>query len=143
MVTKTKWLEPRHMVSVTDRFTRDKTDSLQHAFFNGEGYAVLENLWGFWYGMNPNDAEAVLRFTAIERAMAANLRSPDWQPHTPTLQDGVYASRFPNSSSTLWTIVNRNEYNVAGSQLRVPTKAGMSLLRFVARSGTRARGERE
>jgi iron(II)-dependent oxidoreductase len=40
MLSKSKWLEPRHMVSVTDRFTRDKTDSLQHAFFNGQGYAT-------------------------------------------------------------------------------------------------------
>ena len=124
MVSKTKWLEPRHSVIVTDRFTRDKTDSLQHAFFNGQGYAVLENLWGFWYGMNPNDAEAVLRFTSIERAMADNLRSPNWQPHAATLQEGVFASRFPNHSSTLWTIVNRNEYDVAGAQLRVPFQAG-------------------
>ena len=89
MVSKTKWLEPRHSVIVTDRFTRDKTDSLQHAFFNGLGYAVLENLWGFWYGMNPNDAEAVLRFTSIERAMADNLPSPNWQPHAATLQEKV------------------------------------------------------
>lgn len=125
MVSKTKWMEPRHTVSVTDRFTRDKTDSLQHAFFNGQGYAVLENLWGFWYGMNPNDAEAVLRFTAIERAMADNLRSPDWEPHTATMQDGVFASRFPNNSTTLWTIVNRNEYDVAGPELRVPFHAGI------------------
>ncbi len=125
MVSKTKWLEPRHAVSVTDRFTRDKTDSLQHAFFNGQGYAVLENLWGFWYGMNPNDAEAVLRSTAIERAMADNLRSSDWEPHTATLQDGIFASRFPNNSSTLWTIVNRNEYDVAGPQLRIPFHAGV------------------
>jgi gamma-glutamyl hercynylcysteine S-oxide synthase len=124
-VSRTKWLESRHTVSVTDRFTRDKTDSLQHAFFNGQGYAVLENLWGFWYGMNPNDAEAVLRFTAIERTMAENLRSPDWQPHAPTLQDGVFASRFPANSSTLWTMVNRNEYDVAGSQLQVPYHAGV------------------
>ncbi len=36
MVNKSSWLEPRHMVNVTDRFTRDKTDSLQHAFFNGD-----------------------------------------------------------------------------------------------------------
>ena len=50
MVSKSKWLEPRHTVNVTDRFTRDKTDSLQHAFFNGQGYATLDNLWGFWYG---------------------------------------------------------------------------------------------
>jgi gamma-glutamyl hercynylcysteine S-oxide synthase len=125
MVSKDKWLESRHTVNVTDRFTRDKTDSLQHAFFNGQGYAVLENLWGFWYGMNPNDAEAVLRFTTIERAMADNLRSPEWEPHAATLQDGVFASRFPTKSSTLWTIVNRNEYNVAGSQLRVPYRSGM------------------
>jgi len=125
MVSKTKWFEPRHDVNVTDRFTRDKTDSLQHAFFNGQGYAVLENLWGFWYEMNPNDAEAVLRFTAIERAMADNLRSRDWQPHAATVQDGVFASRFPATLSTLWTIVNRNEYNVRGPQLRVPLGAGI------------------
>ncbi|MCU1298414.1 MAG: hypothetical protein JWO91_2692 [Acidobacteriaceae bacterium] len=125
MVDKTRWQEPRHTVAVTDRFTRDKTDSLQHAFFNGEGYAVLENLWGFWYGMNPNDAEAVLRFTRIERAMADNLRSAEWEPHVPTVQSGVFASKFPTQSTTLWTIVNRNEYDVHGEQLRVPHQAAM------------------
>lgn len=125
MVSKTKWLEPRHNVSVTDRFTRDKTDSLQHAFFNGQGYATLENLWGFWFEMNPNDAEAVLRTTRIERSFAANLRSTDWEPHTPTLQSGVFASRFPAAATTLWTMVNRNEYDVDGRQLAVPHRSGM------------------
>jgi len=125
MVDKTKWLEPRHTVNVTDRFTRDKTDSLQHSFFNGEGYAVLENLWGFWYGMNPNDAEALLRVARIERSMAANLRSPEWEPHTPVLQAGVFASRFPAEASTLWTLVNRNEYTVKGAQLRVAHHPGV------------------
>ena len=125
MVDKTKWLEPRHTVNVTDRFTRDKTDSLQHAFFNGEGYAVLENLWGFWYGMNPNDAEALLRFTRIERTMAANLHSSEWEPHTPVVQAGVFASRFPAAASTLWTVVNRNEYPVRGEQLLVAYHTGV------------------
>ena len=119
MVSKTKWFEPRHMVNVTDRFTRDKTDSLQHAFFNGQGYATLENLWGFWYGTIPHDAEAILRFTRIERAFAENLRSPDWEPHSQTLQAGVFASKFPTATNTLWTIVNRNEYDSAGEQLRI------------------------
>jgi formylglycine-generating enzyme required for sulfatase activity len=125
MVDKTRWMEPRHAVAVTDRFTRDKTDSLQHAFFNGEGYAILDNLWGFWYGMSANDAEAVLRFTRIERAMADNLRSSDWEPHAPTVHAGVFASKFPTESNTLWTIINRNEYDVHGEQLRVPFPAGM------------------
>jgi formylglycine-generating enzyme required for sulfatase activity len=125
MVSKSKWLEPRHMVDVTDRFTRDKIDSLQHAFFNGQGYATLENLWGFWYGMTPHDAEAVLRITRIERAFAENLSSPGWEPHTATLQPGVFASKFPNAERTVWTIVNRNEYDVAGDQLRVTYKKGL------------------
>lgn len=125
MVSKNKWLEPRHTVNVTDRFTRDKTDSLQHAFFNGQGYASLENLWGFWYGNTPHDAEVVLRFTRIERALAEYLRSPDWEPHTPMIQSGVFAGRFPAASGTLWTIVNRNEYDVTGSQLTVTHQPGM------------------
>src|SRR5439155_1092418 len=124
MVSKSKWLEPRHMVNVTDRFTRDKTDSLQHAFFNGQGFATLENLWGFWYGMTPHDAEAVLRLTRIERTFAENLRSPDWHPHVETLQSGVFATRFPTSASTLWTLVNRNEFAVEGEQLRLPYRSG-------------------
>jgi len=125
MVSKTKWFEPRHMVNVTDRFTRDKTDSLQHAFFNGQGYATLDNLWGFWYGTIPHDEEAILRFTRIERAFAENLRSPGWEPHSQTLQAGVFASKFPAATNALWTIVNRNEYDSAGEQLRTTHKAGM------------------
>ena len=125
MVSRTRWLEPRHTVNVTDRFTRDKTDSLQHAFFNGQGYATLENLWGFWYGTNAHDAEAILRLTRIERAFSENLTSPDWEPHTPALQPGVFASKFPAASSTLWTIVNRDEYACIGEQLAVPVRTGM------------------
>jgi len=124
MVSKNKWLESRHTVNVTDRFTRDKTDSLQHAFFNGQGYATLENLWGFWYESTPFDSEAILRFTRVERAMADHLRSPDWEPHVATMQPGVFASRFPNAAGTLWTLVNRNEYLVVGDQLTLPYQAG-------------------
>jgi formylglycine-generating enzyme required for sulfatase activity len=139
MVSKNKWMEPRHTVNVTDRYTRDKTDSLQHAFFNGQGYATLENLWGFWYGNTAHDAEAILRFTRIERAMADYLISPDWEPHAPVLQNGVFASRFSRNNdacvvaglcpvatrSNLWTMVNRNEYDVSSAELEVPNEPGM------------------
>ena len=125
MVNKVKWIEPRHMVNVTDRFTRDKRNSLQHALFNGIGYVTMENLWGFWYGMTPHDAEAVSRITRTLRAVAAELTSPDWEPHAPTIQAGVFASRFPSAERTLWTLVNRNEYAVAGEQLRVPAGTGL------------------
>jgi iron(II)-dependent oxidoreductase len=125
-VSQVKWLEPRHMVQVTDRYAQFKINSLQHAFFNGEGYAMLENLWGFWNGFSPRDAEALRRFTRIERAYSDLLASPDWEPHTPVLQPGIFASRFPGSSQTLWTMVNRNEYDVSGEQLAVPVQPGVT-----------------
>ena len=74
--------------------------------------------------MTPRDAETVLRITRIERAFPELLASRDWEPHVPALQSGVFASKFPSAQQTLWTIVNRNEYDVAGEQLRVPYRAG-------------------
>lgn len=114
-----KWLEPRHMVNVTDRWARDKADNLQHAFFNGVGYESWENIWGIWNQIDGRDAEALRRIAAIERATSHLLTSHEWEPHTPVLQPGVFASKFPANAETLWTLVNRNEYAIAGRQIRL------------------------
>jgi formylglycine-generating enzyme required for sulfatase activity len=125
MISRYKWLEPRHMVNVCDRWNRDKTDNLQYAFFNGVGYESWENIWSIWNQITPRDAEALRRVAKIERAFASLLISPGWEPHTPTLRQGVFASKFPGQEQTLWTMVNRNQYDVAGRQIAVPYKSGM------------------
>ena len=123
MVSRGKWLEPRHMVNVCDRWNKDKTDNLQAAFFNGVGYETWENIWGIWNGVTVRDAEAVRRVAKIERKFAAYLVSVDWEPHTPTIPYGVFASRFPLGPRSLWLLVNRTAYNVDGPQL--PAQPGM------------------
>jgi formylglycine-generating enzyme required for sulfatase activity len=123
-VSKYKWLESRHMVNICRRWGRDKTDDLQHAFFNGVGYESWENIWGIWNEITPRDAEALRRIAIIERAMAPVLVSADWEPHTPTLRYGVFASKFPGQGRTLWTLVNRNEYDVPGRQMDLPYAPG-------------------
>jgi formylglycine-generating enzyme required for sulfatase activity len=125
MLSRYKWLEPRHMVNVCDRWNRDKTGNLQYAFFNGVGYESWENIWGIWNQITPRDAEALRRVSKLERAFAAVLVSPGWEPHTPTLRQGVFASKFPGQEQTLWTLVNRNEYDVAGRQIALPYKSTM------------------
>ena len=82
-VSRFKWLEPRHMVNICRRWARDKTDDLQHAFFNGIGYESWENIWGIWNQIPDRDAEALRRIAKIERKFAAALISPEWEPHTP------------------------------------------------------------
>jgi gamma-glutamyl hercynylcysteine S-oxide synthase len=116
-VDRYKWLEPHHMVNISDRWSRDKTDDLQFAFFNGVGWESWENVWGIWNGITPRDAEATRRMATIERALAPFLSSAGWEPFYPTDSFGVFASRWPLGKATLWIIVNRNEYDVDGTQL--------------------------
>ena len=124
-VDRYRWLEPRHMVNIQGRWNRDKTDDLQFAFFNGEGWESWENVWGIWNGVTPRDAEATRRVSAIERGIAEFLVSQDWEPFTPMHRYGVFASRWPLGGRTAFTIVNRNEYAVEGRQMSLPHKDGM------------------
>ena len=119
-----KWLEPRHMVHVCDRWAHDRTDDLQTAFFNGTGFESWENVWGIWNQMTPRDEEALRRIMTIERANAELLTSPQWEPHVLTHQFGVFATKWPGKESTLWTVVNRNAYAIADGIFDVPAAPG-------------------
>ncbi len=123
-VAKFKWLEPRHMINYENRWGRDRTNDLQYIFFNGVGYNAWENIWGIWNQLTPRDAEALRRIAAIERRFADAMVSLDWRPYAATLQKDVFASRFPADGYVLWTLVNRNEYEVDGEQLAVAHAEG-------------------
>ena len=123
-VDRFKWIEPRHMVNVSDRWKRDKTDNLQFAFFNGVGWESWENIWGIWNGITPRDAEAVRRMATIERAVAPYLVSPDWEPFNRMLRQGVFASRWPLGDNIVWTLVNRNDFDVGGPEIEVAAEPG-------------------
>lgn len=125
LVDRFRWLETRHMVNVCDRWAMDKTDNLQFAFFNGEGYESWENVWGIWNGVTPRDGEAIRRMATIERAVAPFLVSPAWRPYFPMLHYGVFASQWPLKNQTVWTIVNRNPYVINSQQVKLPYKEGV------------------
>ena len=124
-IDRSKWLEPRHMVNLCDRWAKSKTDDLQLAFFNGYGYESWENVWGIWNGITPYDGEKLRRMATIERAIAPYLVSQAWEPFYPMSNFRVFASRWPIGDNTVWTIVNRNDYNIADAQMEIPLKQNM------------------
>ena len=124
-VDRYRWLEPRHQVNIQGRWMRDKTDDLQFAFFNGEGWESWENVWGIWNGVTPRDGEATRRVATMERAVAPFFASDGWEPFYPMHFYGVFSSRWPLGDRTVWTIVNRNEYDVSGEQMTVPAMDGV------------------
>ncbi len=123
-IDRFRWLEPKHMVNISDRWNRSKTDDLQYAFFNGEGWESWENIWGIWNGITPRDGEATRRVATIERAIAPFLISKDWEPFYPMHMYGVYASKWPLGDQTVWTIVSRNEYDINTRQISIPAEEG-------------------
>src|SRR6202021_1403127 len=92
-VDRYRWLETRHQVNISDRWNRNKTDDLQYAFFNGEGWESWENVWGIWNGITPRDAEATRRTATMERGIAPFLVSQDWAPFFPRRRFGLFWSR--------------------------------------------------
>ena len=94
-VDRYRWLEPRHQVHIQGRWDRDKTDALQFAFFNGEGWESWENVWGIWNGVTPRDGEATRRIATIERAVAPFLRQRGLGAFLSHARYGVFASRWP------------------------------------------------
>ena len=123
-VSKLKWLEPRHMSNIENRWGRERSNDFHYIFFNGIGYNAWENVWGIWNQLTPRDAESLRRIAAIYRRFPEHIVSLDWTPYALTLQHGVFASCFPTAGSTLWTIVNRNEFDLDGDQLVVEHREG-------------------
>ena len=126
IVSKLKWLEPRHMINLENRWGRDRKDDLHFIFFNGVGYNAWENVWGIWNQFTDRDAAALKRIAAIYRQFPTLMVSLDWEPYAHTLQNGVFSSGFPGADTALWTIVNRNEFDMNGDQLTVVHEDGTS-----------------
>jgi iron(II)-dependent oxidoreductase len=123
-VAKFKWLEPRHMINYENRWGRYRNHDLQYIFFNGVGYNAWENIWGLWNQLTDRDAETLRRIATIEREFAPCMTSADWRPYVHTCQAGVFASRFPHAGTTVWHLVNRNEYEIDGEQIAVAHEPG-------------------
>lgn len=125
-VDKYRWPELRHMVHISDRWNRSKTNDLQYAFFNGESW---EYIWGIWNGITPRDAEATRRVATMERGLRPGRPFNYWEPFYPMLRHGVFASQWTNEQGmSAWTIVNRNEYDVDGPQITV--RSWLRLMRY-------------
>ena len=122
-VDKWKWMDTRRITVISDRYAMNKTDILQHAYFNAVGWESWENIWGNWNGVVPADGEALRRSARILRYFGrlGFTSSPDWEPHTTEViqTETVFASKWPLGEESLWTIVNRGSRNVSGPQLRL------------------------
>ncbi|GAA5811625.1 hypothetical protein MFLAVUS_005065, partial [Mucor flavus] len=129
-VASRKFVEPRHMTHTSDKWSRNKTAMIQHAFFNGLGIEMWENIFGTWNQLAPRDAEALRRTSSILRIFGPDFfTSAEWEPHCPCVRwETVFSSKFPSRTideQIVWTFVNRGPAKVTGHQIVVNYHIGI------------------
>ena len=115
-----KWFDSRRLTNICERWSKDHTNALQYALFNGDGFESWENVWGTWNGITPRDGEQIRRVGSILRFLGGRgyLQSQGWVPHSPTAApQTLFASMWPIAAPTAptspggsvaWTVVNRD-----------------------------------
>ncbi|MBI2432451.1 MAG: hypothetical protein HYV26_06230, partial [Candidatus Hydrogenedentes bacterium] len=95
-----KWIEPRHLQHQIRRWHSSHREEIEIAFFNGSGMLVWENIFGSYNPWTEEDRALWRRCAPILRAFRANFTSDAWDPYYPTLQEGLYAHRWPAKTNS-------------------------------------------
>jgi formylglycine-generating enzyme required for sulfatase activity len=121
-----KWTEPRHMIHYDgDRWRHSRTLMFQHAFLNGTGVLVWEDIFGTWNPYTERDQAILRRMIPTERYASDLLSSDAWEPFYPTKLPDVDASYWPSTQQSLWTFVNWSDQRRAGTLLTAPAMEGV------------------
>ena len=128
LISKYKWLEPRFMLNICNRWARSHTVDLQQAWLNGVGFESWEDVWSIWNQLSPRDAQAVRQVATMSRHLSHLLTSSDlFLPHFPgVVQAGVFGCLFARyeEQQVLYTLVNTGKADVTGVQLEVDNDVG-------------------
>lgn len=123
-VIKNKWIEPRHMVRIVERWDRDHSDEIAMAWMNGAGIVVWENVFGTWVGWNELDKSLVRGALPVQRHFKELFTGANLTPCIPTESPTVFANRWDAQGVELYTLTNRVIDEQTSSLLKVPAKAG-------------------
>ena len=62
-----KWFDSRRITHICNRWSKNHTDALQYALFNGDGFESWENVWGTFVGITERDGEQIRRVGSLLR----------------------------------------------------------------------------
>ncbi|MDZ7346081.1 MAG: formylglycine-generating enzyme family protein, partial [candidate division KSB1 bacterium] len=89
-----KWLMPQHKQHFIKRMLKDKKRILAHAWLNGQGVQVWENIFGTMNFWSAKDRKALRRMNAVWQHSAELYDQSNWKPFLPTQNPSVLASQW-------------------------------------------------
>ncbi len=111
-----KWIMPEHKQYYIKRMNADRSRELTHAWLNGQGIQVWENIFGTMNLWNAGDRGALRRMNAIWKAVGGLYITDRWKPFLP--------QEHPRVAMSVWDEENRRIWNLAD------TTGGKSIVRL-------------
>lgn len=104
-----KWIMPEHKQHYIKRMNTDRKRELAHAWVNGQGIQVWENVFGTMNLWNALDRQHLRRMNTIWKHLGALYLSDDWQPFIPLSDTMLRASCWIDGGLKIWNIVNPSD----------------------------------
>lgn len=124
-VVRNKWLEPRHVVHMTNRWEKDHSGELQTAWMNGTGILVWENDFGVINEWDERSSSILRSMSPIQRFFVNLFVEGEWSPLVEKSGNDVFASLWEQNGVKLWTLINRSDEAYRGNLLNVPFNKGI------------------
>ncbi len=116
-----KWLFPAHKQHFIQRMSHEKTPMLTHAWLNGQGVVVWENIFGTMNFWQAADRKRLRKMNALWQALGETYSSERWKPFLPTPNPGLLASEWEADG---WTVTHLCNPSGGPRQVTLPARRG-------------------
>jgi hypothetical protein len=119
-----KWLMPWHKQYFIKRMKKNRKRELAHAWVNGQGIMIWENIFGTMNPWHAEDRQALRKMNTIWKRFGHVYLSPDWKPFIPAKNPYAKISAFEARGIKLFNIVNTSDTRLWNLKLEVDTLEG-------------------
>ncbi len=128
-----KWVMPEHKQYYVKRMEEDRKHSLAHAWINGQGILIWENIFGTMNIWKAEDRKVLRKMNAIWKALGPVYILDSWKPFIPTGNSAVVASRWETGDQQITHLVHTKE---GTARVRLPVDEGTDDRYFDLWNGT-------
>jgi formylglycine-generating enzyme required for sulfatase activity len=101
-----KWLMPEHKQHYIKRMTKNRKPIIAHAWINGQGVQLWENIFGTMNLWNAEHRQILRKMNAIWKNYGLLYLDGDWKPFIPTLNPNIVASQWTIENVTITNFVD-------------------------------------
>lgn len=104
-----KWLMPTHKQYYIKRMAVDRRPILTHAWINGQGIQLWENIFGTMNLWQARYRQALRKMNAIWKMYGSLYLTDDWKPFIPLTNTDVIASQWKTADAVITNFVDTLE----------------------------------